>query len=594
MIILDKLSMMINGRLINCDAPLSFKEGSFTFIKGPSGSGKTTLSYILAMLSKQEDYEYYYFNERIKNDVKRDNIRKSEIGFLFQNFNMLEYLTLEENLRLFASLNSTNMSIDQMTEILKKVRLDLELNRLFSTLSGGEKQRFCLACILAKDPKVIIADEPTSALDNTNADILMNVLYELKKDKIIIVSTHTNRYDSYADNIITLSSSKILQSNQGKLNNVKRNIQYKKTHITLFLLMIKHRLKRLLSVFGKHLFLIMIMISLSLFLFLSGEASISNYNDLINKEIDNCLFITKSNYYAPALTQEDIHYINKIPNVKNIYQIPLFMTSLYTSDGLYLCDVEIFPSTSPNVGLNGMYNIAVNSSLHHLINENVQIFVNNESLTFHVDDIYDSNKVNLYIQDEHPKIFIPIELFPVESILLTNNYIVEIKDFNSYYEVVNKVNALGKDYSVSSPYYFYFNLLEQAKSQKQYINICSLSMIIIAFILLQIIYVNENRLKLKEISLCEANGLKKVDIVILELFELIFKLFLFFIISSLLIQFYSIIFNHFHILDFMLTLDVKAVQYLIILLIFVQLLPNLVLIIFNSRNKPEDVLRSLF
>ncbi len=197
-------------------------EKGLVFIIGKSGSGKSTLLNLLGGLDCPTSGEIRLCGESITQFSEKQRVayRRSEIGFIFQDFHLLDNLTVEENIRLSLELERTN-NLNLINDILGKVDLYGYNNRYPKELSGGEKQRVAIARALVKNPTVILADEPTGNLDSNTTKQVMDLIKTISKEKLVIIVSH-NLYDAYdyADRIIELASGKIL-------NDLQRNPDYK-------------------------------------------------------------------------------------------------------------------------------------------------------------------------------------------------------------------------------------------------------------------------------------------------------------------------------------------------------------------------------
>lgn len=171
------------------------KKGEFVSIMGPSGSGKSTLIKILGLLDNSFEGEYILDGKNIRNlsDEQLSDIRNKQIGFVFQNFNLIKNLSIKENISLpmlYQGISKRKCE-ERVLELLKKIDLVSKINKYPSELSGGQQQRISIIRSLVNDPDIIIADEPTGALDSHTSKEIMNIFKELNKDGItIIVITH--------------------------------------------------------------------------------------------------------------------------------------------------------------------------------------------------------------------------------------------------------------------------------------------------------------------------------------------------------------------------------------------------------------------
>lgn len=195
---------------------LSFEKGKFYAIMGHSGSGKSTLIRILGLIDEFDSGEYLLNNNSVKklNNLESSEIRMKEIGFVFQDFYLDEYMTAKENIILPMLINKSIEKQDRekiAEQLLEKMGLLDRKNHLPKELSGGEKQRVCIARALANNPSIILADEPTGDLDEKNESIIFEYLKELSKEgKCVIVVSHSNEVKKYADEVINLKEGKLV------------------------------------------------------------------------------------------------------------------------------------------------------------------------------------------------------------------------------------------------------------------------------------------------------------------------------------------------------------------------------------------------
>ena len=187
---------------------LNITHGEFVVIRGASGSGKTTLLLTLGAMLKPSSGTISIDNDLINtfSERERNQFRATKIGFVFQMFHLLPYLTVLENVTI-ASLKNPKSDAEK---ILTEFGLTNRLNHKPSALSAGEKQRTAVARALINNPKIILADEPTGNLDPENATEIMKSFSQFhKKGGTVIVVTHGSEADKYADRIISLNNGKI-------------------------------------------------------------------------------------------------------------------------------------------------------------------------------------------------------------------------------------------------------------------------------------------------------------------------------------------------------------------------------------------------
>lgn len=198
------------------DINYEFLDGKFYAIKGYSGSGKSTLIRIMGLLDKPSSGKYIIASKDISNLTSDElaYLRMKHIGFVYQEFNLDENLTALENVMLPMLINECIKREDRENiakNLLDKLGIIERCNHYPRELSGGEQQRVSIARALANNPKIILADEPTGNLDEDNEKMVFTKLKKLSQEgKCVVVVSHSNEIDDYADVVINL--------NKGKLN----------------------------------------------------------------------------------------------------------------------------------------------------------------------------------------------------------------------------------------------------------------------------------------------------------------------------------------------------------------------------------------
>lgn len=209
MIKIEHLAKSFGERTVFQDINLQFAAGKVYALIGNSGCGKTTLLNILAKLEPYDKGSISYRGQELR-QIKSHHFFKNELGYLFQNFGLLENETVAANLELgLIGQKLTKQEKKQReAEVLEKVGLDyLTLGQKVYELSGGEAQRVALAKVILKDPPLILADELTAALDPETSQEIMNLLLSLKKpDRLMIIATHNPAIWEKADEVIRLNT----------------------------------------------------------------------------------------------------------------------------------------------------------------------------------------------------------------------------------------------------------------------------------------------------------------------------------------------------------------------------------------------------
>ena len=206
---------------------LSFNKNEFVFILGPSGAGKSTLLNIIAGLDRKYDGKVIVNNmdlSKLKsNDM--DYYRNNYIGFIFQNYNLINEFTVYENVYLAISLTNRNNKKDKVISTLEKVGLKDKVNSYPNELSGGQKQRVAIARALVNDPSIILADEPTGALDSFMSTEIMNLIKNISKNKLVIIVSHNeNLASKYANRTIKMFDGKITSDSSKNKNKSKKEL----------------------------------------------------------------------------------------------------------------------------------------------------------------------------------------------------------------------------------------------------------------------------------------------------------------------------------------------------------------------------------
>ncbi len=192
------------------NANFSIKKGELVFILGPSGAGKSTLLNILGGMDKATSGDYILDGKNVTNMTEKDlaKFRRTEIGFVFQFYNLMPSLTAFENVSIAASLVDKHYDSMKMLEL---VGLAERTKNFPSQLSGGEQQRVAIARALVKNPTLLLCDEPTGALDSKTGAQILKLLYKVAKEehKTVIVVTHNKALTVCADRIIEIQDGKV-------------------------------------------------------------------------------------------------------------------------------------------------------------------------------------------------------------------------------------------------------------------------------------------------------------------------------------------------------------------------------------------------
>ena len=222
MIKTEKLSMLFTTEEVQTKAlnevTLHVEQGEFVAIMGPSGCGKSTLLNILGTLDSPTSGSYFFEGKQVDkmNENQLTALRKNNLGFIFQSFNLIDELTVYENVELplvYMGIKTTQRK-EKVNKVLEKVNLLHRANHYPQQLSGGQQQRVAIARAVVTDCKLLLADEPTGNLDSVNGVEVMELLSELNRQgTTIIIVTHSQRDATYAHRIIRLLDGQIVSEN---------------------------------------------------------------------------------------------------------------------------------------------------------------------------------------------------------------------------------------------------------------------------------------------------------------------------------------------------------------------------------------------
>jgi putative ABC transport system ATP-binding protein len=202
---------------------LEIKTGEFVAVMGPSGCGKSTLLNIVGLLDNPTDGDYYFVDKEVSKFTERQRarLRKENIGFVFQNFNLIDELTVFENIELpliYLGMQS-NARKARVEEVMEQMQIGHRKKHFPLQLSGGQQQRVAVARAVVAKPKLILADEPTGNLDSSHGEEVMNLIESLNQNgTTVVIVTHSQRDAEYAQRIVQLFDGQIITEN------IKKNI----------------------------------------------------------------------------------------------------------------------------------------------------------------------------------------------------------------------------------------------------------------------------------------------------------------------------------------------------------------------------------
>ena len=531
-----------NKQIILNDINLELSSGEFVCIYGESGSGKSTLMNIIGGLDNNYDGKVKINDVSIKK-LDLDNYRRDKIGFVFQNFNLIPYLTVFENVMLMLDMVKLKEKekIKKTKEALRKVGLIKHSHKKPNELSGGMKQRVALARAIINEPDIILADEPTGALDKKNANKVLNILKNLSLEgKLVIVVTHSNNVKKFANKIITLDGGKIIKSDNISDNKIdKKSSESLKRGlnssicIKLGINNIFKNLKRnILIIIASSIGVIGILISLYV-----GSGVKKYINDEIKNNIDPLSFnITEKGknelYDIKYYSEKEISKIKKIKHVKNIVKnvsyssayiiyknkkYDLVSLSSYTNmneknikKGNILKDNDIVFSEYLENNIDG--NVIDNYvSLYLLDTSNLEPKMISDDLK--VSGIYKNGKIDLLNNSNYAY----VKYETLEKIY--NDYDMKLKPTELKIEIDNKNNIEYVKKEIKKLGYELSNMQDYTNTIFNYLDIATfiissfsfISLIVSIIMIITIFNINVLE-RTKEIGIFRAIGFRKKDI----------------------------------------------------------------------------------
>lgn len=353
MLIIKKLTKKYENKTIFNKISLTFPNQGLYSIIGESGCGKSTLLNLIGCLDEEYEGEMFFDNHNYR--IEANNIRK-QIGIIYQNYNLLEDLSVKDNIMI--SLKIKGLVDDKIIEkTCEKLNLSTDLlNKKVKVLSGGEKQRVALARILVTKPKIILADEPTGSLDSSNGNKVMEYLKEVSKDTLVILVTHNKDLAyKYSDDVILFES-----LNGYDKRDKKRKYDYKENKDNSNFLILKNHFKsnafrHMLSCIALVVSFVFSSFSLSFFLNATPllENVSSNYVDkdvfsiskTFSHKIDNSFFSLTT---VERPTFDELKSLSKIlPPIDFYYSLNPFVPEIIDINDYTILNVSFVPCFVP-------------------------------------------------------------------------------------------------------------------------------------------------------------------------------------------------------------------------------------------------------
>lgn len=522
---------------------LSFKSGEFVSILGESGCGKSTLLNIIGGMDSDYDGEVIVNGKNLR-EINRDNYRKLEIGFIFQNFNLIPHLTVLDNVVLALEMSSSPMKKEKARELLTKLGLKDHIHKKPNQLSGGQKQRVAIARALANDPKIILADEPTGSLDQNTSRQIIDILKDIVGDgKLVIVVTHSQNVAINGTRIVRMGDGKIYDDEiiNDNIINDKADIVLKPKNLP-FLKAIKlafHNIKinikrNVLVAIGGSIGILSVVL-----MFAIGSGIEKYINEQIEASMDpNLIQITKNNSEIEKIrfTESDIDIIKSINNVDYIEKNMLYDVGT----NIVLKDKNVAPTTF-TTSLDGIIVLSSDEKSklpkdnEILISDSIAINLMGETnykdivgqkVSVYITDVGDDNRpvlieaqltVSNILENVSSYDIAYVTYNTLDTIYTSNGIVLHPSGINLYANEIDDIEDIKANLKTAG--FADSGIAEMLEQVTAYLNIATfilagiaaISLIVSGIMILVVLYISVVE-RTKEIGILKAIGARKKDI----------------------------------------------------------------------------------
>lgn len=485
-----------------------------TLIKGESGSGKTTLLQRIGLIN--QDCHIIIDNQEL---THTDEIRRTQIGFVLQSNDIIPYLSVEENIRFYASIANIKCEQEDIMNIMKATELDVPLDQNALSLSLGERQRLAIACALVKKPLLLILDEPTASLDDYNKKQIFKLMKRIAETHCYVVFTsHEEEAYDYADRVYEINNKKLVLTK----NSIPHCVQVNK-HIKPFnkISLIKHYSKMFFHYHKKMFTMITSVILISTVFISFMNSFIYDYHENLKNQLfsqsEQILLINNSNsQYIDDFNQS--LQLDAIPFIKmtlqqdsNIYIIPYFKNThfkdkvetlySYNHDGIYISyDLQ---KRLQNVSLTENITLPVKVYATNGIQKSI-------SVDTKINGILKKGVIQNYSKENHQFIYMPYDTMKkiYDDHFDCNSYFGYLKQYDNYDSLQKDNEILSKRGLTTSMIGIDFNQLKDTisvnKDMSIKTNIFLILLILLIMVIVQIYHINRRK---KELSLLRINGI---------------------------------------------------------------------------------------
>lgn len=696
MIVLSNINLEFDRTLVRNGA-IAIPDNRITVITGKSGSGKTSLLYLIGLMSSNTSYDYIFdgHSVHLKSDTELGNIRKKQIGYVFQENSLIESLDIADNLRNAAKIAGRTITDDDILDYLNQVHLAVDSSKYPRVLSGGERQRLAIACAMAKKPDLIVADEPTSALDKENSVLIMKILkaFANEKKKKVVIASHNQMVTDCADVVYEIREEKIVLKRGEAAPTEKTSLEHGVDDMPFrFLNSLKYALRTMKRAKAlKALMVILCAISIALAACISGigEGLIKRQESLLETISDREVFLI--NFTAPLQTYVDVDehlsistdeekIIREISSIDSFYPYLEFRSAGYdiihdtsfASCNVYVTadnETSTYAFKESNAGYQKVIiapyykedNIAkrilktfkndstekiyLSYELANLLGltdascSNVQMSidigipvgtidvdlnVSSAESTYKADiDVSTINQINFEISGilDHDFtnrrstsgnviIYMPVETMLYYISSLKENvdpsvfkkddtindwrpsaYVTFVKNYNDISSTIEKLEKINPNFKAVSAYQDIDSMNEMLSNIRFTASGIIIAVLIIVFILMAIIYINNTVGRKYEFAILKANGLNNRETLKIALSEALIQLFGIITLALLVTFLISVIINSLFGFD-VLTLSAKTVAIISATALIAVLTPTIGSITVMNRVKPDRVLRN--
>lgn len=558
MIYLSHIHIGLKKAIIQ-DANIQIDNGKITAITGKSGIGKTSLLYLISLLDKLNEDTKYYFDSQLLNNHDQNmlaSLRRHDIGYVFQDNNLLQYLTLYQNFQYNFRLCHQRCTRKKVKALFEIVDLGyLQLKRMSNTLSGGERQRLAIAIALCKNPRLLILDEPTSALDQSHSQQLLAILKKIAKVQniMVLIATHDTTVLPTCATIYEIHHQKI-HLVKGQLASHHHKHRLKKHHLSPAFYF--DYVKRYFKYYQNTYTILALICGLGIrFLSLAKpieDILITFQNDYFNQNFNPEIFIGNhcedtSVYYLdmlPPLTQNTVAKIKQIVGITAIYpyrEVNLTKVTLdqETCIGNYLVQPYL-ANESEGAKLSTYFKQYGEA-------ENITLELNEGSLQLTITDYYDVTEGNPYSYQSGWLVRIPYQLLVADE-SISSCYVLYCSDYTKVETISQQIKQIDPNIGVRYNHRQVETYQKEIKQLKQ--TTFMIELVLLGIVSLSTIWIFSKHLKNCRLELCllRANGLSRSQLTKLLLVE-IFMLTLLMSIVSLTIWFIFMLLNQCFIKD---------------------------------------------